>query len=281
MTKKVILPLIILPVLAAATLSAKELEVSKFLENALKSNPSISNVSIEKKSEKQVQNLKGWKALNIAIKATVTEGGKKRPISETSTYFTNGRFIANSLTDMQTGELITLEPEFLEEYYLKENLISGTSKSKHKIAIFSDPLCPFCKKSIPKILRVLKKQPNNFAVYYYDFPLDSIHPAARTLVQINEKLRHGKNRETKLDSIFEMYDFDINARETNEKVIVDTYNKEFGYELKVEDINTEEIKEAIKKSFDIAMKLGVKGTPSLYVDGIKDGSMTKYKKFIK
>jgi len=263
------------------TINAQELKVADFLKSALSKNPNISNVKVEVKATKKVKGLSDWEALNILIKADIKENGKIKPIAESTTYFTNGRFIANSLTDMKTGLQIKLEPTFLNEYYLDSKIISGSKDSKHKIVIFSDPLCGFCKKSIPKLLRITKKHPKQFAVYYYDYPIDTIHPASKTIIKINEKLREGKNTSQKLELVTEMYDFDINPRETNEEKILSSYNNEFGYKLTIKQINSKEILKSTKESLDIAAKMSIHGTPSVYFDGEKDDAISMYRQFLK
>jgi protein-disulfide isomerase len=73
---------------------------------------------------------------------------------------------------------VCIAPEFKSEFYKKSNLISGDENSKHKVAIFSDPLCPFCKKFVPQAMEYMKKYPKEFALYYYHLPLATLHPAA-------------------------------------------------------------------------------------------------------
>lgn len=278
--KKIISASIVASTLISSLYAGNNIEVTDFLKKALQGNPNISEVKIEKKAEKKVDGLKGWKAENIAISARVKDGSKEgKLINETSTYFTNGRFFANGLTDMKNNRQITLEPKFAKEFYRKENLISGSNSSKHKVVIFSDPLCPYCKKSVPKMLRILKKHPEQFAVYYYDLPLDSIHPASPVIVKINEKLRADKPSK-KVDTILEMYDFDIPYAERNEDKIIKAYNDEFGYKLTKEDINTKKVKDAVASSRKIATQMGVGGTPTFYFDENKDDG-TKYKNYLK
>lgn len=280
MTKKII-TLSVLAASLATSIYAKEIKATEFLKHALEANPQVTDVKVTLQDSKKIKNLDGWTAQNIMIKANIKQGNKIKPISEASTYFTNGKFIANGLTNMQTGQQITLEPKFKNDFYSKDNLISGSLKSKHKIVIFSDPLCPFCRKNVPKVLRAVKKHPDLFAVYYYDLALKNLHPASPTIVKINETLRL-KNKDTsKLDLIFDMYDFDIDARETNESKILDAYNKQFGYSLKSKDINAKETKTKVSNSSQVAEKMSVNGTPTFYIDNEKDNSGIAYRKYIK
>jgi len=279
MIKRKILNLLVAGSLSTVMLSAEDTMVKGFLEKALKSNPSLSNVKVEIKNSKEIKGLKGWKAQNVIISADLKEKGKVRKINEPSTYFSNGIFMTNSLTNMKTGMQITLEPEFLSKYYLDKNIIIGNKNSKHKVIIFSDPLCPYCIKEVPKLLRALKKHPKTFAVYYYDFPLLRLHPASGTLVKIGEYLR-SQNNISKVDILLDMYDSDINPREQNEKKILEHYNEQFSTQVTVENINTKEIKKNLDDVRNIAAKLNVTGTPSFYFDGNK-GAPSSFKTFLK
>jgi len=251
-------------VLSSGILSANDISVSKFLGNALKSNPAFKNLSIKVVDTEKIKGLKNWKAYNIEVSGSVSNNGKMQKIHESSTYFSNGRFLSSNMTDMTTGEKITIEPKFLKSYYHHENLISGSSKSKHKIAIFSDPMCPFCKRDVPKILRFAKRHPSDIAVYYYDLPL-SIHPASSTITRINTFIRD--KSKNKIDDVLSMYDLEIEPSETNQKVLLKDYNKQLGTNVKISSIKLKNVENEIKRDSTIAEKLSVNGTPTVFIDG--------------
>lgn len=251
-------------ILSSGALFAQDISVDKFLSNALKSNPAFKNLSVKVTGTEKIDGLKNWKAYNIEVSGQVTDNGKVQKVHETSTYFSDGRFLSSNMTDMQTGQKITIEPKFLESYYRSENLISGTSKSKHKIAIFSDPLCPFCRKDVPKLLRFAKRHPSDFAIYYYDLPLN-IHPASDTIVKINEAAR--KHSKDKTETVLSMYDLEVNSRETNPDVLIKSYNSQLGTKIKKSVIKSKSIDNKLKKDSEIAGKLSVNGTPSVFIDG--------------
>ena len=279
MVKKIILGTLIASRLFAGTQNSDTTGVKKFLENALKSNPSLSNVNVKVRNIKDVDGLKGWKAENITVSATISEKGNIRKINEPSTYFSNGTFMTNSLTNIKTGMQVTLEPKFLKSYYLKSNIISGNSKSKYKVVIFSDPLCPFCKKFVPKTLRALKKYPEKFAIYYYDFPLSNLHPASETLVKIGEHNRHVKGA-SKIDAVLDMYDSEINPSTRDSQKILSSYNDQFGTSVSMKDLKSKKTLGNIRKIKEIASKLNINGTPTFFYDGNK-GTPDTYKLYMK
>jgi len=62
----------------------------------------------------------------------------------------------------------------------------------------------------------MKKEPNKFAIYYYHFPLESLHPAAVELVKaaIALELKGAK------DVVLNLYKVNVNPKErSNEKIL--------------------------------------------------------------
>jgi len=57
---------------------------------------------------------------------------------------------------------------------LDKAIISGDKHAKLKLAVFTDPDCPYCRK-LEKILKELK----DVKVYTFLYPLDKLHPNAR------------------------------------------------------------------------------------------------------
>lgn len=269
--------------LAPVLLTANTTTPKEFLEKALVSNPNLSGIKINVLNTKKIKGLRGWKAYNLQVTGNFKTNGKVKHIKEASMYFSNGTYMTSNMTNMLTGEKISIQPKFLNNYYLKENLISGDSNSKHKIAIFSDPLCPFCREKIPKFLGILKRHPKDFAVYYYDFPLTNIHPASGTIVKINEVLRFKAKKNKKLDIVLEMYNLDINPRENNPEAILSKYNKELERSVNMKEVQSKKVKDMLFNDSDIAAKMSVGGTPTVFVDGEIDESryLTNYKKFLK
>ena len=269
--------------LSPMLVSANTTTPDAFLEKALVSNPNISNVKVTVLDSEKVKQLKNWKVYNLQVSAKLNNNGKTKTIKESATYFSNGVFMTSNMTNMLTGEKVSIKPKFLSSFYTNNNLISGTAKSAHKIAIFSDPLCPFCREKIPKLLRILKRYPKEFAVYYYDFPLTNIHPASGTIVKINEALRLKNQDKNKVDIVLEMYDFDITPSETNATTILNKYNKQLGRSVTKNVIESKKIANIISNDSDIATKMSVQGTPTVFIDGKIDSSRysTGYKKFLK
>lgn len=261
--------------LSASLFGASDAEVVAFLKNGIGSNPNVSDLQIEISGKKTLPGTGGWQAYFVSIEADVKQGNDKRHINQNGTYFISGDMVATELVNLKTGERYndTVTPEFNAAFYTKANLVSGDANAKTKIAIFSDPLCPFCRKYVPDAIAYMSKYPKTFAVYYYHLPLASLHPAATTLT----KAAIVAEQNGVSDAAMQMYKVEINANETDEQKILDAYNKVAGTKISVADIR----RPSVVKQFDfdqrVARSLSVNGTPTVFMNGQKDPSKTKYK----
>ena len=253
---------------------ATDAEVSSFLTKQIGANKNVSNLKITISSREAVKELKGWDSVIVNLKANVKQGKQSRDIEQQMIYFVHGDYITKELNNVKTGRALssTVSPKFKAEYYKKENLVFGNANAKHKVAIFSDPLCPFCRKFVPESINYMKKYPNDFAVYYYHFPLPALHPAAIALTKATIAAEHKG-----LNKVLEMYTVEIDARETNEKKIVDAFNKTVGTSLTVADIHTPAVEKQFRHDKTVASKVMVQGTPTVFFDGVKDASKNKFR----
>ncbi len=264
--------------LLSSTLFAGQSEnVEEFLEEKFGENPNITSLNIKVVDTIAIQDLKGWDAVIVDINAMMKTGkDKEQNIKQKMIWFTNGQVITKELSDLSTGLDLSsmITPEFKPEYYKESNRIYGNKNAKHKVAIFSDPLCPFCKSFVPEAIRYMKKYPLDFAIYYYHFPLARIHPAAIALTQtaVAAELQGHKN------VTLQMYKVKIGAREKDISKILKAFNDELGTNIKESDLTSLKVKEHLQSDMDIATDLMVKGTPTMFFDGKIDETKKKYKK---
>ncbi len=255
--------------------AATDAEVVAFLKKGIGGNPNISNVEIEINGKKEVPDLKGWQAYFVGIEADVKQGNDNRHINQNGTYFVSGNTLAPELVNLKTGERYNdmLAPDFASQFYLKNNLVSGDASSQYKVAIFSDPLCPFCRRYVPEAIRYMSKYPKTFALYYYHYPLPTLHPAAVTLVKASIAAAHVGIKDVEL----KLYSVDIDANERNEDKILDAFNKTFKTKITVADIRKSTVLKEYEINQKIAQKMTVAGTPTVFFDGKKDTTKNKYK----
>ncbi len=256
-------------------IAATNTEVETFLKQQIGANPAVKSLDVKVVDKKALDAPKGWDALIINLKAEVKQGSTTRPITQSMIYFTSGDYITADLTNIKTGAQLKNEiaPSFKEEFYKEANRIYGNKNAKHKIAIFSDPLCPFCRRFVPDALKYMKEYPDSFAVYYYHLPLESLHPAAVTLTRaaIAAELKGQK------DVVLNMYSVEIDAKQTDEQKILDAFNKQLGTKITIKDIHAPEVEKQSSFDMSVVQAMMVNGTPTVFFDGKKDGSKSKYK----
>ena len=250
-------------------------KIEEFLSDKYEGNSRISSIDIKVVDEVPLKQLQGWSGYIVEIKAYLKDLPKK-PIKQKTVWYSNGVMITKELVNMDTGEDMSryVKPKFQPKYYTKSNLIYGSENARHKVVIFSDPLCPFCRGYVPGALKEMKKDPKKFAVYYYHFPLDRLHPASPYIV----KMATAAEMEGVKDVMLKIYNIKINPRETDEKKILKAFNKAVGTHLTLEQINTKAVIDHVNHDLEVANELMVGGTPTVYLDGHIDKSKKGYKK---
>lgn len=273
MSKLLVTTLLLSSALFAETNNAV---VEKFLEESFKNNPNIVSLKAKVVDKMPIEQLKGWDGLIVNIDAILKTQAENKTVKQKMIWFTNGEVITKELIDVKTGidfkDLIS--PSFLNEYYKKENLIYGNANAKHKVVIFSDPLCPFCRDFIPKAIEEMRKEPNKFAIYYFHFPLPSIHPAAveLSLAAVAAELKGHKN------VVLNLYKVELDPKERDITKILTAFNKALKTEIKEADLKTPEVLKHYKNDLTTAEEVMVQGTPTLFFDGKVDKTKKLYKK---
>ena len=250
-------------------------EIGEFLSDKFEENPRIQSADVQVIDAVPLQEPKGWSGYIVEIEAYLKER-PKQPIKQRMVWFSDGTVITKELVNIKTGEDLTkkVKPKFQEKFYTKENLIYGNANARHKVVIFSDPLCPFCRGYVPGALKKMKKEPNKFAVYYYHFPLDRIHPASPHIV----KMATAAEMKGVKDVMLKIYDIKVNPRETDVKKILEAFNKAVGTHLTEKDINTPAVLKQVNHDFNVVNELMVQGTPTVYLDGKIDETKKGYLK---
>ncbi|MCD4667287.1 MAG: thioredoxin domain-containing protein [Sulfurimonas sp.] len=250
--------------------------IKEFLEKSFKNNAGIVALDVKIIDRVKVDSMKDWDAVIISVDATVKAKPKNRQVKQKMIWFTSGDIITKDLIDMETGDSLkdSVTPTFQPIHYKKENLIYGNADAKHKVAIFSDPLCPFCRIFVPSAINYMKKQPDKFAIYYYHLPLPNLHPAAVELSQaaVAAELKGYK------DVVLNMYKVKVNSREKDVEKILTAFNKVVKSDIKAEEIKTKEVLSHYKSDLAISEDLMVQGTPTMFFDGKIDKTKQKYKK---
>jgi hypothetical protein len=118
----------------------------------------------------------------------------------------------------------------------------------------------------------MKKDPKNFAIYYYHFPLESLHPAAVELT----KAAIVAEMQGKKDVVLKLYDVKVGGRERNVEKILKEFNKVMGTKVTKKDLEDPKVLKHFNQDRSIANDVMVNGTPTVFFDGEKDRSKQKY-----
>jgi len=267
----------------SALAADKKALLEEYLTNQLENNPAVKEGKAKVIDDKPLKEIPGWDAYVIDLDVTLKRGNKH--IHQKSVFFGNGRYITADFTDIRTGDSLKdkVKPKFDHKYYTSEHLISGTPNSKYKVALFSDPLCPFCRRYVPGALKDMMSDPKKYAVYYYHLPLPRIHPASVVLVEamIAAELKGYKPDIMKLYTIIQPDNPKganyVAYRERDAKKILKVFNKVMGTNLTPADLSAPEVKKRMQEDEKIAEAMMVAGTPTVYFNDEYDKTKHKYK----
>ena len=249
-------------------------KVEEFLSEEFSENPRLQSVNVKVTDVVPLEDLKGWDAYILEVSA-VLKDKPKETIKQKMLWFSDGNIITKELTKMSSGESLTdlVKPDFKSEYYKKSNLIYGDANAKHKVAIFSDPLCPFCRDFVPGAIKEMRENPKKFAIYYYHLPLARLHPAAVILVQAAAAAEHKGVK----DVVLKLYGVEIDSKETNVEKVLAAFNKAVGAKITPADLSNPAVQKLVQFDQELASSLMVSGTPTLYFDDKIDQTKKKYK----
>ncbi|HIP02048.1 MAG TPA: DsbA family protein [Campylobacterales bacterium] len=256
----------------------KESKIDKnlidYVKRAISVNKDFTLKEVRIRQKKEVDKLPGWSIYFLDIDLQIV--AKNNEIMTVhDKIFTNGKFISRDFVNIVNKASLKdkIVPDMDDSFYRKDHLLLGDFDAKDKIVIFSDPICPFCQSYMPGILKAVKANPKKIALFYYHFPLTMLHPEAPTVIKATMALEK-KGVENALLKVYEKK-FEIHSKD--EKKILEAFNKKMGTKLTIKDINTQEILKHYSEDLELAGKMMINGTPTVYVNGKKDFSRNKYK----
>jgi len=155
---------------------------------------------------------------------------------------------------------------------VEEGNTVGVKSAELKIAVFYDYQCPFCKRMEETLKRVRVKYPQKVVVVYRHFPLNEVHSRARELAVAAECA-------SRQDMFLTYHETLFTNQSRLEKASLDSLANEVG----VPDISQfnacisqERPLEKVKRDVQVAQRLGVKVTPTLFInDKMVSGAITE------
>jgi len=258
---------------ATLTLSAGSFDLESFIKKSVVTNRQVKINKIETVAPKRVPGTKNWVAYMVVM--DLTYHGKKIQAPETIFVSKEDGLATMDLFLSANGKSLrrVIKPDLPASYYDDTHLFFGDKNAPHKITVFSDPDCPFCRQDVPKIIEDVKKHPKKLALYYYHMPLLKLHPVSDVLTRIMEVLQ----KQGRVDDALKMYKLKISYRERNATKILAEVQKQFGIKVSQEAIDQQASKDAVKADTDKGTRMMVNGTPTVYYDGTYDNSRIAYK----
>jgi len=250
-------------------------QLLKYIKRNVVKNPQVKVNGVTVIEETTHKDLPGWTILLTTMDLTY----QNREIHVPETMFIKDGLITGRLVNMKNGRDYRndIKPSVPESMYDDAHLLFGNKNAKHKVLVFSDPMCPFCQEVVPEIMKAAKAHPDTIALYYYHLPLLRIHPISKYLTRI----MHIAQEEGKTDVVEKMYTLKLDPRVVDLKTILPAVKKHTGFAVTEAQVNDKKVVEAIKKDEDAAAKMMVSGTPTVYIDGKWDKMRDGYKKLVK
>ena len=247
--------------------------VIEFEKKRVSQNPKVTIKEVSINTKKEIP-LAGWNGYILDVKVNV----QGKDVNAKDILFSDGKYISLDLIDSTTGKSLKdlVTPNLTSNYHDKAKLIAGNHEAKDKIVIFSDPLCPYCIDYVPEVIKYVQKNSDSIALYYYHFPLLSIHPAAGTLVKLIDIAKHKGIKDAELKTYQIDWEKYFDVKSTDAKVILEAFNKEFKTDIKLDELSKAEITKTIDSDIAMAEEVMVQGTPTIFVNGVKDSTRLKY-----
>ncbi len=278
--KSLMLRLLTIILLSSSVLLAQQSVESKvigFINKAINTGKNYKFLKAKVIRSEAIPKMPGWKAYFLKIDLEIIS--QKRKVSVKDIIFSNGQFMSKDFINLDLGRSIKSDFSFpaSADLYDAKHFLAGNQNAKNKLILFSDPLCPFCMDFVPGLIKFVEKYHDQFALYYYYFPL-SIHPGNKYLIRAilaSKKIKEIKDLDEKVYT--EPFDFP----KGDENEVINQFEKAFDIKLTKEQLSAQDITERINHDMKVGNDLMVRGTPTLYVNGKKDPSRSLYKKLVK
>jgi len=272
---KLLMSTVVATVALSANAQPDNKTLVKYIKKAVVKNPQVKVKGLTVIESKTHKDLPGWTILLTNMDLEY----QKKDIHAPETMFIKDGVITGHLVNLKTGNDYRdeIKPTVPTTMYDDAHLLFGNKDAAHKVLVFSDPMCPFCRETVPAIFKAAKENPSKIALYYYHLPLLRIHPVSDILTRV----MHVAQEEGKTDVIEKIYAIKIKPQETDMTKILAAVKSQAGYSVSAQKVDAKAVKDALKADTDAAGRMMVQGTPTVYIDGEWDKMRDGYKKLIK
>jgi len=258
--------------------------MKRYIETKMKSQ--VNKIDII--SSYPIDDARGWIVYFLSIQEKVKLGNSYQEAIVPLTVFTKGNRITLKL--MKKGKLNKdgtrqkeknyaelLKPKVPNEAYNNDHFLTGNMNAPHKLLMFTDPFCPYCRNKIREVMAVVNHNPQKYALYYYHLPLVKIHPAS----DVTTRAMHILQKRGNLTDMLKLYHLSVKATETDVDKILQSIKNKTGVTITKQEINSTETKDAINFDKSMARRLQVTSTPTIFIDGQWDRTRKAYKQYAK
>lgn len=166
----------------------------------------------------------------------------------------------------QQGGQQAAVPEEVTRYDIPEDddYVLGSDSAQITIIEFSDYECPYCRKWHTEVFpQIREKYGDKVRFVYRDFPLYSIHPNA-------EPAAIAANCAGEQDKYWEFNELLFNGNKDLSPATYEAYAKDLGLNVDTFTACQSEpgMKEEVTADYDFAANLGVRSTPTFFINGL-------------
>lgn len=156
--------------------------------------------------------------------------------------------------------------------------VTGPADAKNTVVEFYDYDCPYCRASTPALHKFYEAHKNDTRFAFIELPLVSLHgPNAELAAQASIAARNQP------DKFMAFHYAMMNNKDPVDADTIFALAKQAGLNMDKlrADMKSPEVADVIKKSHDLADKVGINGTPTFIVNGqmhpgmIEDGDLEK------
>jgi len=151
--------------------------------------------------------------------------------------------------------------DFVQEINTAGSPFKGAANAPVTIVLFTDFQCPYCARIVPVLNQVLEKNQGKVKLVFKNFPLNTHQFARKAASAALAAGKQGKFWELH-DRLFQNYN------RLNDQVVQEQA-QQLGLDMQKfeKDMNDPQIMQVINQDYQDGVKAGVRGTPTIFVNG--------------
>jgi len=152
--------------------------------------------------------------------------------------------------------------DFVQEIHVNGSPFKGAADAPVTVVLFTDFQCPYCAQIVPLLNELIEKNKNKVKLVFKNFPLNSHRFAWKAAAAALAADKQAKFWEYH-DRLFQNYS------RLNDQ-LVQGQAQQLGFDMPKfkKDMNDPQIMRQIKQDMQDGGKAGVKGTPTIFVNGV-------------